>query len=241
MPWILREGAAETARRFWTDWKALPKPARHTWLITLTIGWAAAMALMLLMTWSVAALDEAGRLGFDAVLLIRLAELAPFNFSYAIWIETPGNAIFLVPLTVTAAYVAARTRQPLVALSLLASFFMMAVVVILGWSTWDRPRPEIIEGDLGSTGFSSFPSGHMAQLISAFGMLIYLWVRRSPSVLEKLFGWLLLAVLATTVGMTRLVLGSHWPTDIVAGTLIGVVWLGAMIVSLRRAEAQMTG
>lgn len=236
MTWRLRQSAADTARRFREDWAAIPEKARHTWLITLTIGWAASMALMLFLLWGTRTLEGAGHLAFEEDLLQWLMAIAPFDFSYAIWIETPGNAVFLIPLTVTAAIAAARTGSPIVALSLLASFFMMAVVVVLGWSVWDRARPEIIEGNPGSPGLSAFPSGHMAQLISVFGMLTYLWIRRAPAILERLFAWILLTLLVIPVAISRLVLGSHWPTDVLGGAVIGIFWLLAMIVALRRAE-----
>jgi membrane-associated phospholipid phosphatase len=32
-------------------------------------------------------------------------------------------------------------------------------------------------------------------------------------------------------------LGAHWPTDVFAGAVVGVAWLGVSIVALRRAEA----
>lgn len=44
------------------------------------------------------------------------------------------------------------------------------------------------------------------------------------------------SVLVITIGFTRLYLGVHWPTDIVAGYAAGLVWLLTCIVSLEIAE-----
>jgi undecaprenyl-diphosphatase len=64
-----------------------------------------------------------------------------------------------------------------------------------------------------------------------------MWIRGSRSVIERIIALLLLAVAMADVSLARLRLGSHWPTDIAAGMIIGAVWLIVVILALRRAEA----
>lgn len=236
---VIWRGAASTARSFRADFKSIPRHVRTTWAITLTVGWAATGTLMMGLVWAVRTIEGAGHLAFEEALLMRLVAVIPYDFPYGIWIETPGNAVFLIPVAVVGAIVAARMRYPLRALTILASFFFPAMVVMLGWASWDRPRPDIIGAGIGSPGLSAFPSGHVAQLISVAGLLVYLWVRRSPRTLERLAGWAACAALVALVASARLVLGSHWPTDLVGGAIVGGAWLAVMIIALRRAEGAM--
>ena len=72
--------------------------------------------------------------------------------------------------------------------------------------------------------------------IAVYGFLAYLWIRSSRSVAERVFAVLVVAVLTTTVSLARVRLGSHWPSDIVAGAVIGVAWLAVVIVAYRGAK-----
>lgn len=64
-----------------------------------------------------------------------------------------------------------------------------------------------------------------------FGMSGYLLVTKFP----QWQGWIVSAtlVIVAGIGLSRLYLGVHWPTDIVAGYAAGLVWLVACIFSLQ--------
>lgn len=76
----------------------------------------------------------------------------------------------------------------------------------------------------------SFPSGHAMVSLVIYGMLGYLL-----SVYFPRWRWLigiLTLLLVTLIGLSRLYLGVHWPTDVVAGYSAGFVWLVACVLSL---------
>ena len=91
-----------------------------------------------------------------------------------------------------------------------------------------RPRPEyaIIDPIPHSL---SFPSGHATFAILLGGMLIYLVGQRvrNPWLRHGLRGGLALLVLL--VGISRVYLGIHWPSDVIGGYLFGGVILAAII------------
>ncbi len=80
----------------------------------------------------------------------------------------------------------------------------------------------------------SFPSAHSALTLALFGFLIYLvWRFRSKMSLKIIFT-IILASIILLIGFSRLYLGVHYLTDVLAGYLVGLLWLlVAMYVSRR--------
>jgi len=88
---------------------------------------------------------------------------------------------------------------------------------------FQRPRPEIVP-HLVYAGSSSFPSGHSMMSALTYLTLAALLARSQERRRLKAF-FLLLAVLVTfMVGVSRVYLGVHWPTDVLAGWMAGTTW-----------------
>ena len=234
--WLLAEGGRRTLARFRAELATVPAPAWHRWLwtvaISLAVGAAASLALCQAVRW----MDGTGRLAWEAGFLRRV-EAGPMSFSSALWAESPGNSIFMIPVVIAAALLAVWLGRPVLAGAILSSFFVLDLLVGVGWLTWSRARPHLIAGGIAAPGLHSFPSGHLSQVVSAYGFFIFLWVRSSRSAAERGLAVLLGVGMAVVVGWARLRLGAHWPSDIAAGALLGAFWLAASIAALRRAEA----
>ena len=172
---------------------------------------------------------------WDAGVLRRI-ERGPMSFADAILLESFGNLAYMVPLTLAAAVVAARARRALLALSFPAAYVFQRPLVLLGWWIWNRQRPRLIADGIAAPGLHSFPSGHVALMIAVYGLLAWLWCRASRHVVERLLAVVLLASLLLVTGAARVRLGSHWPSDILAGYAIGIAWLATVITALRCAE-----
>ena len=87
--------------------------------------------------------------------------------------------------------------------------------------TVDRARPDISQ----LTGFAgtSFPSGHAAAAAATYAVFaMVLGRRRSPRV-KALLGGAAVAI-SVAVAATRVLLGVHWFTDVVAGVFVGWAW-----------------
>lgn len=106
---------------------------------------------------------------------------------------------------------------------------------------FDRPRPttqmEIILDD------PSFPSGHALSALVFYVLLGYLLVPAMPSRFWKFFVVLLLTLLTVFVGLSRLLLGGHYVTDVVAGHAVGLAWAGltyTLVEKLFPADGRMS-
>ena len=97
-------------------------------------------------------------------------------------------------------------------------------------SVFGKTRPDLWQSAIEEVSFS-YPSGHALGSTVLYGFLAYLFATRLPK-----FAWLIysLAVLIIAlIGLSRLYLGVHWPTDIIGGYGIGFLWLMFCITMLK--------
>ncbi|MEW6394346.1 MAG: phosphatase PAP2 family protein [Pseudomonadota bacterium] len=90
-------------------------------------------------------------------------------------------------------------------------------------STFERPRPDFIE-PLASVSSASFPSGHATFSAITYLTLAALLARTTPRLRLRLYAIAIGLLLTVLVGMTRVILGVHYPTDVLAGWCIGAAW-----------------
>ena len=85
----------------------------------------------------------------------------------------------------------------------------------------------------------SFPSGHVMHYTNFFGMLIYLLATNWRS--GRLRNWLIASctALIALIGPSRIYLGAHWPSDVMAGYIYGGLWFGGMMALYLRIKARI--
>lgn len=219
------------------DARSLPVAAWRRWLRMTLLGLALCCALSAGLTLAARWAAPRGLQAWDEATLPLIIDRAPFSFSAAGLIETPGNLVGMLLLIVPAVVLTIRAGKPLILASLLSLYYLGTAVLWAGWLLWDRARPELVAGGIAAPGLHSFPSGHILHTVCVYGFLTYLWCRASRSWVERALAVLLYLAMNVAVAVSRLVLGAHWPSDTLGGALIGLVWMGVAIVALRRAEA----
>lgn len=96
-----------------------------------------------------------------------------------------------------------------------------------------RTRPHV-PWAIGDEHTFSFPSGHSLFAIALYGTLAYLALLRPTSVFRRLAILLPALLLVCGIGLSRIYLGMHYPSDVAAGFLVGSLWFTA-IVAVDRA------
>lgn len=206
------------------------------WLVILVVGWLICAALSAGLARAGEAMAARGMNAWDERTLLSFAANGPMSYGDAILAESPGNLSYLVPVTLAAAILAALWGRPILAMTFVASYALARPLVLIGWHLWDRARPKLIADGIAAHELKSFPSGHAVLMLAVWGLLAYLWIAASRSWLERVIVVMLTLAWVALAGAARVRLGAHWPSDVIAGGLLGLVWLAVVVVALRRGE-----
>ncbi len=147
------------------------------------------------------------------------------TFPFFTWLGGPGG-IYMQVVVILLVLLLNR-RAWVLALAALAGGLWYEVIVNLV----NRPRPVVgqvlrVTEHPGST---SFPSGHLIFItISAAVLMLCIGHRYLPR-WARAIGWVLVAAIVFCVGLDRIDVGAHWPTDVLAGVLIATGWLSLMV------------
>ncbi|MEH1884941.1 phosphatase PAP2 family protein [Nostoc sp.] len=95
---------------------------------------------------------------------------------------------------------------------------------------FSKARPELWHRLISEKSFS-FPSGHALGSIVLYGFIAYELATHYPHFAKLIYS--LTVILIAAIGISRLYLGVHWPTDIIAGYGVGFLWLMICITMLK--------
>jgi len=187
----------------------------------------------LLFVFGFVALDVAARKlsAFDRYIIFALRKSAeqpvpigpPWLQEAARDVTSLGSITVLLMITIAVAGYLFLARKPGVAwLMLIAVFGGLALNNLLKF-VFARPRPDIVS-HAPRVFTTSFPSGHATLSAITYLTIAALLARAYPSPVLDLYFILLAAVLTVLIGVSRIYLGVHFPTDILGGWCIGTAW-----------------
>jgi undecaprenyl-diphosphatase len=189
---------------------------------------AAGLAVSVLAVWAFAGITEEVIEGesraFDQAVLLWIEGNVPA------WLDGPMRAVttlgyyrvvlpLLAAISLTFYLRGWRLSAIMLTVSTAGGIFLTTVLKAL----FRRARPEIIDSGY-TAGFYSFPSGHATVAVGFYGALalILAYHLRGPMRWAVL---LLGAAVVLLIGFSRLYLGVHYPTDVLAGYLAAPLWL----------------
>lgn len=159
-----------------------------------------------------------------------------------LWVFTVlGDTRVAASLTALLAVVALLWGRRREAALLVASVAGGSTLVALAKLAFHRARPDAALALITSPASFSFPSGHAMYTMLLFGTLGFLLARVLPGLRVRLFALAACAVPVALTGVSRVYLGVHWPSDVLASWLLALSWLtvtcGGFLVLARFAPA----
>lgn len=206
---------------------------RSTWLRRSELGlvalFAAVGALIVAFLVLGSEVAEGETMAFDRAILLALRHTPddplgpPAVESAVMHLSALGSgAVAGLVALIAVAYLALAGRRRY-ALLVAASAVGTELWMTLLKRAYERPRPTVVT-HLDPPGGLSFPSGHSMIAVALYLTLAVLIARALPHRRLRVFTVAVGATLALVIGASRVYLGVHYPTDVLAGWTIGLAW-----------------
>ena len=137
-----------------------------------------------------------------------------------------GLALLTLVTTLVCAYLLVKKQVALAVfcvVAVLGSALLTTVLKLL----IDRDRPDLVSHGMAVYN-QSFPSGHATQAAATYLFLAFLVGSQSASLIVKRLVLAAAIAVIAMVGASRVYLGVHWPSDVIAGWMVGSAW--AMLI-----------
>jgi undecaprenyl-diphosphatase len=140
-----------------------------------------------------------------------------------IQITALGSGVILTLVTAMVAAYLFSIKKPATALFVIGAVAGGAILSALLKAVFERPRPELV-AHLVSVSSASFPSGHAMNSAVTYLTLGSLLAKSEKSRPVRIYLVSVAVFLTLLVGFSRIYLGVHWPTDVLAGWCVGSTW-----------------
>lgn len=207
-----------------------------TLIITLVVGLAIAIVLSIAGAQVYDAVtDSDGIAGLDQPLLDYAITLrSPWFDALATgYTDLAGTIGMPIIAVVVMLILALKRRSWTPVILIVAAGGGSLLLTIAGKDLIGRVRPPLADAVAPYEYSPSFPSGHTLNAIVVAGIIAYLIILRLTSTRTRVLVISAAAFFALTVGLSRVFLGHHWFTDVLAGWVLGAAWLALVITAHR--------
>ena len=137
-----------------------------------------------------------------------------------------GSVAAVTTMSLVAVCVSLYFRHTRTAALLVVTMLGVAVLDVTLKHAFHRPRPAPFFGAAPNS--YSFPSGHALGSFCFYGMLAAILAPLARGRVAKFGIWMAAVVLIGMIGISRIYLGVHYPSDVFAGYCAAIVWVGAV-------------
>ena len=203
----------------------------------LAAGLIGASLALALFVWLGYQIREGAPTSFDLGVRAAVRSLeSPFMTSVMWGASVFGAPKYLAPLALVAAAVFLYRGWRRGALLTLVMVLGTVVLDVGLKHLFARARPQPFFDFYPLPGSYSFPSGHAMFSACFFGGIAALVAHRLDSRVRQVALWAAALALALLIGVSRIYLGVHYPSDVLGGYAVGVVWVAALALGDRLAE-----
>jgi undecaprenyl-diphosphatase len=206
--------------------ETVPKPIALMETVTL-VSLIAGIASLVLFAWIAGSLSHAWVRNFDFSIRNNVHEYAtPTLTKWMIWISfVGGDGLVAAAILSVTLFLAFRWRRA--AVWMLVNISGTLILDLTLKYSFARLRPTPFFVPIPRT--PSFPSGHSLFSFCFYGVLAGLLADRIDSRRWQVLIWAIAALLVGAIGLSRIYLGVHYPSDVVAGYLTGTLWVSTMV------------
>jgi undecaprenyl-diphosphatase len=176
----------------------------------------------------------------DPIHALRTPVLTSFFYLCTLLANT-GTVVFITVVAVVVLSVRRRFAEAILVTVVVAGGQALGTVAKL---LIVRARPLAAKALIPLPDSYAFPSGHSLAAMLLYGVLAFLLVRSLSGIGARLAVSLAASVVIVLVGVSRVYLGVHWPSDVVAAWLLGGAWLAlcaAVYLARDRRPAENSG
>jgi undecaprenyl-diphosphatase len=171
----------------------------------------------------------------DAVLRWMGAHHSTVLDNIMLEITALGTGTVVMMIVAVAALFLVLTQQKYSAILLLVSTGGGLILNLILKMGFDRPRPAIFVPEVRAVS-SSFPSGHAMSAAIVYGTVAYLAARLHKRRWARVLIMLIALIVILLICISRLYLGVHYPSDVVAGVSIGLAWAAFCMATLEAIQ-----
>jgi undecaprenyl-diphosphatase len=206
--------------------ETVPKPTLLMETVTLA-SLAISVGSLVLFAWIAGSLSHTWVRNFDFGVRNKVHEYAsPGLTRLMIWISfIGGNGLVIAAVLAFVLFLLLGWRRAMLWLVINISGTLVLDLALK--YSFARLRPLPFFGPMPRT--PSFPSGHALFSFCFYGVLAGLLADRIESRRLQVLVWTCAAVLVGAIGLSRIYLGVHYPSDVIAGYLTGTLWVSAMV------------
>jgi undecaprenyl-diphosphatase len=195
----------------------------------LFLGLASAAGALFLFAWLAEEVREGDAQAFDETIRALVHGFASgWLTAFMNFVTILGSTLFLSVVFICIFIIFIRISWKRAAVLLTVTMFGAVILNFVLKVSFARTRPiPFFNTPLPDS--YSFPSGHALYAACFYGVLTWLIAARIGDRSLKILIWMLTVIIALLIGLSRIYLGVHFPTDVIAGYTAAIVWVLTVI------------